>query len=280
MATFKSSKLRKHNDTESDTDIDSDQSENDSDEENEGDESDDQNDILVPTHNITLQISKPSPMSIPIPSRVPMSIPISSRVPMSIPIPSRVPISAPIPSRVPISAPIPSRVPISAPISPPVNMPALSRFPINIPVQVRTPINIPIQARAPINIPVPVPVIPVQVSRVEIPNLVGRDVAHIAILENKLAEMKVLGLNVANLTSVPEQIQPEINQLLLKEIDETLDDFEARKQLTYKILSVITLNNVTAVTVGFMMMKQAKLGLKYDSEIEEAIIYIRNLLLK
>jgi hypothetical protein len=93
---------------------------------------------------------------------------------------------------------------------------------------------------------------------------------------------KMPGINVSYVTPTPDNVVPDINDLLHVEADETTNDFEVRRQLTLKLASIpgYKLNNVTAVTAAIMMMKKAKLGLMYDVDIESAISYLTSILQK
>jgi hypothetical protein len=72
----------------------------------------------------------------------------------------------------------------------------------------------------------------------------------------------------------------DINDIIQKQDSEDTDDFEVRKTLTLKLASIpdYKLNNVTAVTVGYMLMHKAKIGFKYDDDIESALSYLTELL--
>ena len=97
-------------------------------------------------------------------------------------------------------------------------------------------------------------------------------------VETLISQMK--GINISALTLVPLQVDANIEDILQKESDETDADFEARTHLTLKLSSLETfkLNNTTTVTLGFIMMKKAKLGLTYDPDIEKAVNYVMALL--
>jgi hypothetical protein len=71
-----------------------------------------------------------------------------------------------------------------------------------------------------------------------------------------------------------------IDDLLHKESDESKDDFDFRRVLTYKLLAIpnYQLNNVTAMVVAYMLMRKARLGITYDRDIESALTYLLNAL--
>jgi len=75
-------------------------------------------------------------------------------------------------------------------------------------------------------------------------------------------------------------VTANINDLLEKEADELDLDFSTRSQLTLLIasLSEPKINNITAVTIGFMIMKKVKSGITYDDNIENIISYIISIL--
>jgi hypothetical protein len=72
----------------------------------------------------------------------------------------------------------------------------------------------------------------------------------------------------------------DINDLFEKEASESDSDYEARRILTLKVVSIpdFKINNATALTVGYLISKKAKLGLNYDPDIENALMYVSNLL--
>ena len=84
---------------------------------------------------------------------------------------------------------------------------------------------------------------------------------------------KMPGLNIS---AIMGTVSPDINDLLQKESDESPEDFDSRKQLTLRLASLteISLNNTTAVQVGFLVMKKTKLGVLYDRDVEQAISYL------
>jgi len=92
--------------------------------------------------------------------------------------------------------------------------------------------------------------------------------------------VKMPNITISAGTAVPPQVAADINDMLQREADETLDDFEARRRLTIKLASIpdYKLSNTAAVTAGFIMMKKSKLGITYDPDIESAIAYLTALL--
>jgi hypothetical protein len=91
---------------------------------------------------------------------------------------------------------------------------------------------------------------------------------------------KMPGITVLGVSQTQGQVPANVEDLLIKESDETSEDFEARKQLTMKLASIpdYKLNNATAATVAHMMMKKTKLGVTYDHDIESALTYLTGLL--
>lgn len=77
-----------------------------------------------------------------------------------------------------------------------------------------------------------------------------------------------------------QEAEPTIEDVLCRETSETLEEFEARRILTLKLASIpdYTINPITAVVIGSMMMKKARLGLEYDSNIEKSLAYLMELL--
>lgn len=93
-----------------------------------------------------------------------------------------------------------------------------------------------------------------------------------------IAKMK--GVTVTGVSAATPNVAADLKDMLQKESDETIDDFEYRKVLTEKISTIpnVSLNNVTCVTLGLMIMKKAKLQVNYDSDIESVITYILEML--
>lgn len=91
---------------------------------------------------------------------------------------------------------------------------------------------------------------------------------------------KMPGISISGNTPAPTRVSADINDILQKEADETLEDFEARRILTLKLVSIpdYKLNNSTAVIAGLIMMKKSKLGITYDNDVESAIGYLTALL--
>ena len=112
---------------------------------------------------------------------------------------------------------------------------------------------------------------------VSIPNGVQteRHTLQLANIEQLLAKMPGL------YTSVPVGfINTDINDLLKQDVDESSDDFEARRRLTLQLAVIpdYSLNPVAATTIGQMMMKKARQGITYDTDMENALTYITALL--
>ena len=72
----------------------------------------------------------------------------------------------------------------------------------------------------------------------------------------------------------------DINDLLKQNVDESPEDFEARRRLTLQLAAIpdYQLNPVSAATIGQMMMKKARQGVTYDVDMENALTYITGLL--
>jgi len=75
-------------------------------------------------------------------------------------------------------------------------------------------------------------------------------------------------------------VEPTIEDIMCRETWETLVEFQSRKILTSKLVSIpdYVINNMSAVVIASMMMKKAKLGLEYDENVEKSITYIISLL--
>jgi len=98
-------------------------------------------------------------------------------------------------------------------------------------------------------------------------------------------------LNGLNITLANGNIDININDIITKNCDETQKDFEIRIRLTNKLLHIElpnahhpvdgskssilpnTINTITAINIGNMIMKKCKLGLKYDVDTESVITY-------
>ena len=98
-----------------------------------------------------------------------------------------------------------------------------------------------------------------------------------ATLETLVQKMPGITLDTKVLTSTTAS---DINDLLVAEEAETTTDFEARRRLTLQIANLpnYKLNNVTVVTLGFLIMKRAKLGLSYGPDIDLSLDYLLNYL--
>jgi hypothetical protein len=78
-----------------------------------------------------------------------------------------------------------------------------------------------------------------------------------------------------------ENVNITINDLLKQESSESDDDFALRAELTIKLIDELNykLNLNTAVTIGHIIMKKAKLNLTYDPDLEFAIQHLMNQLI-
>jgi hypothetical protein len=92
--------------------------------------------------------------------------------------------------------------------------------------------------------------------------------------------IKMPGLTIQGVSPSLMVVGADVNDLFQKETGESDADYEARRILTLKIVSIpdFKVNNATALTLGYLMFKKAKLGLNYDPDIEHALMYIGNLL--
>ena len=81
-------------------------------------------------------------------------------------------------------------------------------------------------------------------------------------------------------TSPSGVVMTDINDLLKQDVDESPEDFEARRRLTLQLAAIpdYPLNPVSATTIGQMMMKKARQGVTYDVDMENALSYITALL--
>ena len=91
---------------------------------------------------------------------------------------------------------------------------------------------------------------------------------------------KLEGISITGVTPPPADIPANIEDILLKEADETPENFEARKRLTYQVASIpdYGINPLAAVNIGHMWMKKTVLGITYDGDIEVALSRILTLL--
>lgn len=76
------------------------------------------------------------------------------------------------------------------------------------------------------------------------------------------------------------ETEPTIEDVLCRETSETLEEFEARRILTLKLVSIpdYAINPMSAVVIASMIIKKARLGLEYDSNVEKSLTYLMELL--
>ena len=131
----------------------------------------------------------------------------------------------------------------------------------------------PVVITAPVLAPMPTAFTPQPITTVQLqaPNQKQLNINEI------LAKMPGISLTVPPV--IPGQAD-DINVLIVKEGDETPEDFEARRRLTLRLVAIpdYKLNNVTAVVAALIMMRKSKLGITYDIDVENAIAYLMNLL--
>ncbi len=94
------------------------------------------------------------------------------------------------------------------------------------------------------------------------------------------SEEILLMLPGLSITDPTENTNATIEDIMEREVDETIEEYMDRIILTRKLAIIpdYRLNAVTAVTVGSMIMKKAKLGIRYDNDMEGAISYLIALL--
>ena len=97
---------------------------------------------------------------------------------------------------------------------------------------------------------------------------------------NALIE-KMPGITITG-GKIPDIIPADINDILIKESSESDEDFEARKQLCFKLANIpdYKLNNRTCVVLSSMLIMKAKIGQTYERDVEAALTYVTNLLLR
>jgi hypothetical protein len=199
-------------------------------------------------------------------SILPSVSPVSKVVPRTMVLPAAA-IPHPVKTIVAPVAPVVATRSVIPPSNVQVVRPAVpqTRLVLRTPVPTTAPLpgaaGTPIPGSAPVAPVAPVAQIPGSVSRGNI--------------EQLLAKMPGVYTNAPTGTVVTD-----INDILKQNVDETVEDFEARRRLTLQ-LSVIhdfPLNPVSAVTIGQMLMKKAKLGMTYDADMEAALAYFTGLL--
>ena len=86
---------------------------------------------------------------------------------------------------------------------------------------------------------------------------------------------KLPGVTITTITPSALETNPDIDDLLQRETDESEEAFEARRRLTMKLkglnINGNVLNNATAVVVAFLLMKKTLLGLEYDPDVEATL---------
>ena len=93
-------------------------------------------------------------------------------------------------------------------------------------------------------------------------------------IETLISQMP--GITISGSGKVTGSVVADIDDLLQKESDETDADFQTRTTLSHKLASLpnYPLNKATAVTIGALMMKKSRLGLTYDANVENALLYL------
>lgn len=86
------------------------------------------------------------------------------------------------------------------------------------------------------------------------------------------------GINISD-NSINYQ-RESIDDLLQKESQESLKDFNIRKEITLKINNIKEpkIKNSTCVVIGLMITKKLRFGIKYEDNIENLIKYILDVL--
>lgn len=79
------------------------------------------------------------------------------------------------------------------------------------------------------------------------------------------------GINLSN--KLINYEREDITDLLEKEAQESLKDFNVRKEITIKISNIkkVEIKNSTSVVLGLMIAKKLRFGIKYDENIEVLI---------
>ena len=103
---------------------------------------------------------------------------------------------------------------------------------------------------------------------------------------NKKYDSKEIDLILQNMPGInisdnPVNYQREnIDDLLQKESQESLKDFNIRKEITLKINNIKDpkIKNSTCVVIGLMITKKLRFGIKYEENIENLIKYILDVL--
>lgn len=100
--------------------------------------------------------------------------------------------------------------------------------------------------------------------------------------EAKMLTQALPGVVIAGITRPGLPVRPNLDDLLAREESESATEFEARRRLTYRLMDIdftgVRLNNVTAVIIGFLIMRKATIGLTYDANVEVVIRRIMEIL--
>jgi len=91
---------------------------------------------------------------------------------------------------------------------------------------------------------------------------------------------KMPGISISGITQTTGVTEGDIDDIIKREETETENDFEIRRRLTKKIVNIkeYKINKATAVVLGSMMINKAKIGIKYDQDIEEVLEGVKKLL--
>ena len=84
------------------------------------------------------------------------------------------------------------------------------------------------------------------------------------------------GISIIGFTQQPTTVDTNLSDLFRQELDESLEYFELRKQLTLRLSEIpdYKLNPITALTLGYCIMKKARLGVSYELRVERAMAYV------
>jgi hypothetical protein len=102
----------------------------------------------------------------------------------------------------------------------------------------------------------------------------------IPVMTVKIEELvaKMPGVTLSNQDKLKINPQSSLDDILIKEPDESDGDFEARRVLTMKISNIteFQMNNVASVVVAHLFMKKARIGVSYDDETEAALNFVKS----
>jgi len=89
--------------------------------------------------------------------------------------------------------------------------------------------------------------------------------------EMELLLEKIPGINVSTNTISYDRL--ELSDLLEKEAQESVKDFNTRKEITLKIARINNpvIKNNTCIVLGLMIAKKLRFGIKYDEDVETLI---------